>query len=80
MPRGSQSKRLQGLPPDTDEINKRARKPNTNSLEAFTKSQELVIRKTKAKKRPKAPIIEEDNTEDAIEADNYTDEPVENVV
>ncbi|KAL5331806.1 hypothetical protein ACEPPN_001344 [Leptodophora sp. 'Broadleaf-Isolate-01'] len=77
MPRASRSKRLQGLAPDTDEISKRARKPNTNSLEAFTRSQEPISRKSKGRKRARASTIGEEDVEDTTEVDDYTEEPVE---
>jgi hypothetical protein len=59
---------LRGLPPDAGENSKRARKSNSHSLEAFSASQTPIIRKQKAKKRPRAESIAEEEVEDAVES------------
>lgn len=58
------SRRLAGQAPDGGRKSKRARKSNSNSLEAFTASQTAVTHKEQSKKRRRAHTITENQVED----------------
>ena len=67
MPQGRGSRRLKGLPPDAGENSKRARKSNSNSLEAFSATQTPIARAKTNRKRARAETITEKDVEDTAE-------------
>ena len=67
MPQGRGSRRLKSLPPDAGENSKRARKSNTNSLEAFSATQTPIARVRTNRKRARAETITKEDVEDTAE-------------